>query len=357
MKKSHYKLLFSLCIVTFLFLPKVHLGQSLTISELIKFRSMDNGDLNDILVAKGWVFVKNENDRNTWAFSKHSNKANAWLYKDKNWENKVYVDYVFCNTKDISILKSQLSALGFRKQNSEAHSSSITSEYTNTNYLITITYTASEDDYSCDSYSIHVEKRKSIQERQREEKEKEEARLAEIQNQKVCEINKVKREKRDSYFTSKVDSFNNSIDSILNITYQKQQPYRSGLESSDLKRYDEKRIQDSIEAAQRMGDSLAAMVTAMMPYAGNSWMPIPQPLKYGISMQSVLIYEFPSELSKAISGLYQNERIEILGEIGEYYVIVFDYCYENNLWNYSGYVHKSDLRLENQKQETKPKKK
>jgi protein involved in sex pheromone biosynthesis len=38
-----------------------------------------------------------------------------------------------------------------------------------------------------------------------------------------------------------------------------------GPSAEDKKKADEKRIQDSIEAAQRMADSLAAMEAAMMP--------------------------------------------------------------------------------------------
>jgi CRISPR/Cas system-associated protein Cas7 (RAMP superfamily) len=38
-----------------------------------------------------------------------------------------------------------------------------------------------------------------------------------------------------------------------------------GPSAEEKKKADEKRIQDSIEAAQRMSDSLAAMETAMMP--------------------------------------------------------------------------------------------
>jgi hypothetical protein len=329
--------------LTFLFWPKIHKGQSLTISELIKYRSLDNDDLNDILVTKGWEFVKNENDRNTWAFSKNDDLADAWLNKDKNWENRVFINYNFCNTKNISILKSQLTALGFKKINSETYSSTITSEYTNSNFMIIITYSAREDDDHCDSYTIHLEKRKSIQERQREEKEIEEARLAEIKNQKNCEISIVKRNNRNAYFTSKVDSCNNSIDSILNINYQN----LMSLKNSNFEQYEK----DSIEAATKADSIAAAEAAANMDL---DMLIFKNLIKYGISKELVLIYEYPDELSKAKSGLYKNERIEIIDTLEEYYKIQYDYCIDY-LWDDSGYVRKNDLILENKNQAAKPK--
>jgi len=344
MKKTRLKLIFSLFIVTFLFWPKIHKGQSLTISELIKYSSLDNDDLNDILVTKGWEFVKNENDRNTWAFSKNDDLADAWLNKDKNWENRVFINYNFCNTKNISILKSQLTALGFKKINSETYSSTITSEYTNSNFMIIITYSAREDDDHCDSYTIHLEKRKSIQERQREEKEIEEDRLAEIQNQKNCDISIINRKKRDSYFTSMVDSFNNSIDSIININYQN----LMSLKNSNFEQYEKNRIRDSIDAAQKADSIAYAMVL------DEDLIMLPE--KHGISKELVLIYEYPNVLSKSKSGLFKNEKIKIIDTYGDYYEIQYDYCIEI-FGNESGYVRKNDLIIENNNQSAKPKKK
>jgi hypothetical protein len=352
----HSHKIFSLLLLTFLLWPKVHIGQSLSISELIKFRSLDYGDLNDILVAKGWEFVKNENGKSTWAFSKYNNKANAWLYKVKDWENKFYINYVFCNIKDITVLKSQLSALGFVKNNSEAYSSSITTYYTNTNYSIAITYIASEDDFSCDTYSVNLVKLKSLQERQREEKINEEARLAEIQKQKLCEISTDKRKKRNAYFITKVDSFNNSIDIILDIKYQKHQNYLMNIKKSNHNQFIENKIQDSIEVVQLLVDSIATIEAEFAAAMASVDDFIPSQIKYGISKQSVLIYEYPQELSKAKSGLFKNERIKIIGSFDDFYKIQFDYCNEI-FWDNNGYVRKSDLKLENKIQTAKPKKK
>jgi hypothetical protein len=45
-----------------------------------------------------------------------------------------------------------------------------------------------------------------------------------------------------------------------------------GPSAEEKKKADEKRIQDSIEAAQRMADSLAAMEAAMMPADSSAMM-------------------------------------------------------------------------------------
>ena len=45
-----------------------------------------------------------------------------------------------------------------------------------------------------------------------------------------------------------------------------------GPSAEEKKKADEKRIQDSIEAAQRMADSLAAMEAAMMPADSSTMM-------------------------------------------------------------------------------------
>lgn len=273
---------------------------------------MQNDDLNDVLVTKGWEFVENKNDRFKWAFDRSENGANAWLHKTKMWDEKWGIQYIFCNTKNIGKIKSELIELGFRKKNSEAYSNLIFSEYTNENYLISINYESKSHEYECNSYTIFLEKRKSLKQRLLEEKQLRDEELENKKIQETCEKNRIKRKRRTEFFSNKIDSTNQFIENI---------PTNNQVEIENNYEFP-----DTIVA-----DSIVAVFEPMQ--------------KVGYSKIQTLIFEFPNDLSKAKSGLYKNEKIIIVDTISNYYLIEYDRCDYDNYNEYSGYVAKKFISL------------
>jgi hypothetical protein len=200
---------------------------------------------------------------------------------------------------------------------------------------------------------INFEKPCSLAECHQEGNEK--AQLKTVENGKECELSKAKRLKREADFNSRVDSFNKIVDSInvneYQLLFHKEFEYEKMLERAESLSFEERRIQDSIEMANRMEDSLAALEFLMEEEVPK----VELQKKYGVSMYSAFILEYPVQNSKAKSCLYQNESITIVGAVGDYYEILFDVCDENG-WDDIGYVLKSAIKLEEPKNAGKLKK-
>ena len=70
-------LILSLCF----FLSSNLFSQGLNLSNLMKLRTMDNDEINDYLIPKGWKFIGDKNNCITWAYGKSNEKAQFWLNK------------------------------------------------------------------------------------------------------------------------------------------------------------------------------------------------------------------------------------------------------------------------------------
>ncbi|MCU0442683.1 MAG: hypothetical protein MUE96_09820 [Bacteroidia bacterium] len=343
--KQHivYPILFLLFIVSARFNSLE--AQDLTIAELIKFRTMSVDDLNDILVSKGWQFYGNEYEVNKWTFSRSLNGANAWLAKGKNWDKRLFIRYVFCNITGITKLKNELLAAGYVKINSESFEQTITTNYSNKVYEISITYSAEIKGDECDSYTIEILKAKTQAELKREQVIIDSILIAEQKIMDQCKKNKEKRANRNKQFKSLIDSLNAEYYSGLidNKRLRRQRLYGDfdNLPEAQRNTIIQKEYKDSIAAAERKADSLAAMEAAMFPYNEiKEYEGIPFSQCRGIT----IVYSEPYKSSEVISILNPNDLIKIKDEFSDFYAIYFDYCpyeYTSSI----GFIKKVDVIL------------
>ena len=324
-------------------------GQELSIKQLTKYRESAIDEVNDLLIAKQWEYVGENYKRYTWAFEKYGERANAWLYIQNDWlTDKRMVEYTFCKSGHIGKLKSELSSLGYKKIESTAEGNYIESTYGNNIYIINIIYKGSEKNSydDCDRYTIEVRKAKTQAERNAERLEQERMQLLQLKQETECENSRIHRNKRTLTFRKLIDSCNQVADSLailknfnLHKVIKNRDENRENYTELEMRIFEENRVQDSIEAAQRVADSLAAMEAALMPVNIEDFNLV------GVTKRRLPIYHEPSYHSKVKNFLFKNEKVMLKVEDELFYEIIFDYCVNDSYYTYNGFIPKKYIDL------------
>lgn len=157
-------LILSLC----LFLSSNLFSQGLNLSNLMKLRTMENDEINDYLIPKGWKFIGDKNNDVVWAYGKSNEKAQFWFRKSYNYFDygKYSVTYQSSNIMALANLKKDLINIGFTKTYATTETDKITTNYKSNNYSAAIIFRSQKtsDDYEYNSldeknyYTIEIHK-------------------------------------------------------------------------------------------------------------------------------------------------------------------------------------------------------
>jgi hypothetical protein len=143
---------------------------------------MDNDEINDFLIPKGWKFIGDKNNRVTWAYGKSNEKAQFWFHKSYDYYDygKYSVFYQSSNIIGLTNLKKDLINIGFNKTYITTETDKITTDYESNNYSAEIIFRTQKtsDDYEYNSldeknyYTIEIHKIEPLAVRQAFENDK-----------------------------------------------------------------------------------------------------------------------------------------------------------------------------------------
>lgn len=141
-------------------------AQNLSIKDLINICNKNSWEtVNGILVNKGWRF----HNSSTWSFEKsyYDDKAEGWFsfYDAEDGVSKV-VSLEFFSKTYYTKLYNSLNSNGFKFDGNKIYDGSVVSEYSNSDFSLTITTEAREDDKyrntTIESYTFFLQKKMSF---------------------------------------------------------------------------------------------------------------------------------------------------------------------------------------------------
>jgi hypothetical protein len=205
-------------------------AQNLTVSELIKIRALNIEDVNDLLISKGWKYLKTEDGESSWAFNKTNDKATSWLQKYSANYLTPKITYQSSNLVLLKQMKAEMLNLGFKKKYNYTENKNIVSLYESKNYSIEITFSSIFDssiNEDVNYYRLELSKKITFTkaEQLRKLKQSRLDSLENVKNDSIANIESIKflegftkAEQLRSLKQSRLDSLENvKNDSIANI--------------------------------------------------------------------------------------------------------------------------------------------
>jgi hypothetical protein len=187
-------------------------SQNLTFNELITLRTKSFDEIDQFLGSRYWRFISIDESNFwtktvTWAYQKNDTKALAWFKLNLNSFGSNNIIYQTSTTSTINNIKSKMKELGYKSSGTSINEDRVVTNYYNKDYNISL-YSVPETDDNPSYYVIEI--------------------------------------------------------------FKKIPPPPPPTAAQKRRMAEERRIQDSIEAAEREADSLAAVEASLVPIEGTN---------------------------------------------------------------------------------------